>query len=792
MRVRSNSMNRFLISLLIVTMFLTVLSTGVAAQSVPTNTVACQAAGGIWCDDIEPLNTKKCQLLSEPNLESDVECTVTSVQNVHFTDKDLHTYSFKTLTVEEDASIRFRIGNDVSTFEDLTNQVYPPFEKGLGSGSQYTTCSDENGGRGGNGGSMFSIGMLGDIAETLRPINTAWPGVPGIAGANIEIISSEEITIAGKLNVSGSDGQNGKYPGNADDCDSAAGDDAGCGGSGAGGGGGGGSIRLRTIIFTLESTGEILANGGHGGIGGKGGKDDAETGWGGDGPEHGGNGGNGGGGDGGHIYIYTNQYAGSENFEYSNGLGGIRESSDSCSRIPQPGTDGAEGLALINPKENDPEGTDIPVPENGYLCNDGIDNDLDFLIDMDDPDCHDLGFYGESIPHQFSQAFISKWDTTLWNIIEDRDDFSWYDESAFNGGDLSCGDDFIGKCAGGSFDLECGDIEDISYCEKIGCELSSEATPCNRGVPDQYFGNNPANLFACSTQEGCGVVAPDGWPVCRGEVKSCEEAENNHGCDNYICEEGTVTTECSSIKKEKMCAIDDVCDWEPKVYDEITIDDFEFCGVKNCVGLPKSQCIDGCGWAESALIDFCLPMKTEEMCFGLEKTDCDDGCAWIEKEKQLDLGYVVNENDYGAYACFDNAVSKPDEFLGSSLDTPGKYYTWRDAGAKSYLIMQASDTQMISNGNEWFYCDASGTGTSNGIPVEEYDHFTPVVDEGKLRCSDKVISVIKDAGGSDLFPVFNCDLQPRSECDNKYAERVPDNTGYVYCHTDMGEVKCLT
>jgi len=132
-------------------------------------------------------------------------------------------------------------------------------------------------------------------------------GIGGNGGGAVKLIASNNVTISGVINVSGTTGGNGGDGGEnvytskcCDDWDS--GDDertysgAGGGGGGAGGGAGGGVMIKVGNILTFS--GNIIANGGNGGNGGKGGY--SSRGY------HGGRGTGGAGGGGGRIKVFLN------------------------------------------------------------------------------------------------------------------------------------------------------------------------------------------------------------------------------------------------------------------------------------------------------------------------------------------------------------------------------------------------------------------------------------------------------------------------------------------------------
>jgi hypothetical protein len=291
---------------------------------------------------------------------------------------------------------------------------------GFSGGDGYVSGASYSGGagseqKGGNG----NCAADGGITAKDKMINDFGGFNGGRAGGSVSI-NAKSIKNEGTISVNGDPGDSGL----TGESHAGAGEGGYGGGPGAGGGGAG---KIILTYNTISGAGTITANGGAGGGGGQGGngKDCG----------NGAGAGGGGGGDGGIIgLIPLTEPAGTMAINCEAGVGGSFGGSlgtsiddNSCGSGEAPtvalkGEDGKKGFCGIT--EMDPGG-------NGSIdynrCSDGLDNDKDTQIDMNDPDCNSIS---------------TIWDASIWTDYSKK---TGYLTSAKNISDAACGDD-IGSC----------------------------------------------------------------------------------------------------------------------------------------------------------------------------------------------------------------------------------------------------------------------------------------------------------------------------------------------------------
>lgn len=347
----------------------------------------------------------------KPGDSNTMDCTVSSDQQI-----PSGTYKAGVFTIETGVTLT------------VTQTSSHKHMEGCGDRGNGGKGHNNNGGRGGHGGLADHAGQDGADGKCCSGDGdcSGEKGVGGEAGGSIKI-NADYVFIEGTLNISGNpgtDGTNGEYS----SCDWNTPDE---GGSGGGGGGGGGGGELEITAHGFAGKGMVLARGGDGGNGdwGAGDNDDTNT------DDDGGGGGGGGGGSGGKITIKVKDLSSrfykssSEGYDLSGGAGGSGGASSSQADDGEEGDPGCEGKVDYAQYDNLIEQSD--AEDTIGLCNDGVDNDFNGLIDMDDPGCYQpagacpSSNYGPRTEEQYATQASQ----------------SWYDRSATDGSDGCCGDD---------------------------------------------------------------------------------------------------------------------------------------------------------------------------------------------------------------------------------------------------------------------------------------------------------------------------------------------------------------
>jgi|FLOH01.1.fsa_nt_gi hypothetical protein len=382
----------------------------------------CNQQGGLWCSNLPEQKCANNFDLANKDLDFYINCTISDDQIINvvstnnFKEKLLF---FNRLEFEADKSIAFfDSGAEINTTQ--------PSGYGSGGNGGGGDSSGGDGSKGGSGGIVLSKGSksgptsISCTGMTCTDATSSDGASPGNPGTKIGFFVNELITSGeNKINSSGSKGNDGvSWPSGWGTC--TCGNNRGIGGEGGGGGGAGGQIYL--FANNILGTGQlnIIVDGGFGGKGHNGYGD------GGSGNDDGGGGGGGGGGSGGQTYFGSLFETSVEiNLSFRQGLKGLKGNGAGDAHDGANGQDGTEGFSepisltdLFAAFE-----TTFSNENTRLKCNDYEDNDLDNLIDMDDPDCNDVLLTEQN------------WDGDLFNIIQP------YYESSQKGNDGVCGDD---------------------------------------------------------------------------------------------------------------------------------------------------------------------------------------------------------------------------------------------------------------------------------------------------------------------------------------------------------------
>ncbi|MDB4303526.1 hypothetical protein N9934_01880 [Desulfosarcina sp.] len=409
--------------------------------------------GGIWCNPGDG-TADYCAIPGQDY--SDRDCIVDEAQTVYFARDDDVTeakiFKFNKLEIQENLQISSDVwytpnthggsNTDCDHMEGRHGGTPNPSQLVGGIGGAGGMAGDSEGGEcgepGGGGGAGGTTAYRGGRGGAGYGWN--YGGWSNPAGGNVKFITQEFILLSGVvLSANGEDGNNGHEASNGDQ-----------GGGGGAGGSGGGIIHISTVSLVLN--GNIKANGGDGA---KGGNDFS-----------GGGGGGGGAGARGYVSftapieeedfcLKVQAVAGSEGEPgTSSGPNQVWQAEDGYSSEDI----GEEVCAKTKITETDPEG----LEENSVIyCQDGLDNDFDGLIDMQDGDCYNCTADSLTCGSSFdntgqcpSQTFT---DPLQFENLE-LEQFS-----ATNTDDGCCGDDGF-KCVPINFGM---DPLTLSYCNDI-------------------------------------------------------------------------------------------------------------------------------------------------------------------------------------------------------------------------------------------------------------------------------------------------------------------------------------
>jgi len=656
-----------------------------------------------------------------------IDCTIDQDQNVIFGEStpSQHIFTFTNLIVDNDIVLSFSnsrsinvagsggnggsASDDADSSEDggaATTNTYTSSTGVGGNGGKsgrYNGYDDEAGGGGGAGGSGGKISVKGGGGGTgghgSDHSGTTGGGNGGMQGSDIKLIISGELKLRNensKISVNGQDGIKGN------DGNSGSGSTGGDGGGGGGGGGGAGKIYITTSI--ISGLGEITAQGGAGGAGGNGHNGEEKA--------NGGGGGGGGGGDGGTISVLANNIQGDVKISCAGGIGGVEGSkggTDDGGAAGSSGSTGKSGSCYGSPQPNSETDPAASGTDNPLLCNNNLDDDNDSFINMCDSDCFVTGAKNNEWSNDgpisptifYGQVVSPATEAPLEQGIMTYSDYTSWDPSATSGLDAVCGDDIAPE--GCSLKIQsCNQLE-YNACSSSCSWIESSPATCTGGECD-------CDAFSTDDQYGSG---------CDGRQPAGCESRFNNG--RYVCE-GTYT--CEDLSTED-CA--DLC----------------------CVYTPPVESSSCTGTIDPSL------------CSG---TSCDNTfCVDHTQDAPFtnDYGTITGPTVNGAnkynYMCYNNIADLRSPAKTDDTNFPA--WDWKDAAdqdtAFKIFTLQSSSgktVDVISNSEEWFYCNADSTITTglNGREISDGNTFDGVYGDS-ITCGQ----ILTNLDG-DIFTDGNC------------------------------------
>lgn len=668
----------------------------------------CNTNGGIWCG--ADVNNGECVLSSSNPLAPSVlpSCHVQVGQDV-FVNEDVY-FHFDELTVT--AGIGIRQNNPSAAQKGADNACVSGADR-QGPYSTQGGSSDEgrgggakkgDSGKGGGGGAGGAGGAIGE-AGGRGGYGGGWDDNDGRSWNDLKAAGPKKVSFfinklvmndigvfTSSFYLSGVDGDSSPTPPpdneGADDDTNCEGDSPiGEGGSGGQGGSGAGHA-VFTIYEQFEYTGShsaplFRADGGDGGNGGRPGKDTGSG-----GPD-GCPGAGGGGGAGGIIEWYSDEANRplDSQFSTNGGAKGVKGANNQCDSYNDPiydqVQDGLDGYHTF---------FDLATET---LCNDGIDNDGDSFVDMEDHDCISLGDFDV-----IELLSVGDPGTKASNI-----GLSWWNPSAFDGSDGVCGDEVSSG---------------IILSDAMNDNQNSWNFFSTGGFEDGYmkmpFGGG-ASVTLPFTKHGEEIT-----------IDLIEHADHAHGYVGvYFIDssQGATAVLLSDLSYSTTCDIApyintnnyyrlDVTSGTPCTF-QVNSPEIDQIFIFYSVAVNNME-----GWADSLFV----------------------GGIISDSE---DLGHVLEPIGFAQemkYICLSDYDANDGGIIYSANNQAGDW-RWYDASSSlssEFAAHKLNGFDIISNTEEWFYCDAYDASSSgNGLgpsPVPNFGSFSDPTAQFSNLCVD--------------------------------------------------------
>lgn len=151
-------------------------------------------------------------------------------------------------------------------------------------------------------------------------------------------------------------------------------------------------------------------------------------------------------------------------------------------------------------------------------------------------------------------------------------------------------------------------------------------------------------------------------------------------------------------------------------------------------------------------------------CEVLSSTDCSANSLCEINSDLSDVGYVSLDGEYFCGKDKAPETEAADNENKLSLFTSAQWHWW-DAGAANvpFKIHTTNGVDYISNGQEWFYCNATGDvpAKGKGTAIAEGENFSSATDPGELDC----VSAINELGHFETsFTECQNDAEGRFYC----------------------------
>jgi len=575
------------------------------------------------------------------------------------------------------------------------------------------TAYFESGGIGGIGGALLRPGIAGgnEFYTFLAPLQPSLykKNLSAENGGGLLELYASTIVIEGTLSASGGAGSPGWF--NA----------AGQRGAGGAGGGGGGKIMLFANEINVTGTAQLIANGGLGGGGGNGDCGGASK------CEHQGNGGSGGGGNAGEIELnirnptsrtLTCAKIDTEGSMYTSTKGGSW-SENRCGPVidcynPYTGNTQTAYCRSVAGTDNDnlPLCTSYDAIEttgdNPYaLCNNGIDDDGNGLIDMKDPACFNITGDGGTCPSS-NYGPMSGPINSLTSSFP-----SWFKQTTTNGYDACCGDDDY--WLNGNFEI----MTDLTNTECSGmpygwsCDINPSECQSRGSDPIvAHRGECSLELFTINSDKGSSAT------------KLVDLASGNYIVSVWVYSSGIASQNKASL------FINDSTPGNSKEVFSTRNDSWQYLNTTISVNKnPVTILLKNLGTGDAyTLFD---DLRVEKLNSTNNKFN--------PYNTLQDYGFIDNSDKY-----FCN-----DLLTGTSTysNSPHINYTWLDAAysQNAFKIITvgtpSGSSDVISNGQKWFYCNAMNNSALNAYPMNESGTFASAAGFGRIFCKDALTTI---------------------------------------------------
>ena len=282
------------------------------------------------------------------------------------------------------------------------------------------------------------------------------------------------------------------------------------------------------------------------------------------------------------------------------------------------------------------------------------------------------------------------------------------------------------------------------YCDALGSASGNNAN-FSQGVLNIYQGNNDAFQFIKNTfggSDGCCGDDVSTQGTCLGSINCAGLSGTDSKC---IISNGCTQSSCNTYSG---CSGTNCANTIASCISKIGCTDIElgYCSITippNTAGASIYQkyicrAYGGTWYTTYVTCNNSFCQGSGSSCNYLsDPTECSAtfGCTYNITAGSGDVGFISStgssDNSRSQYLCLNS----------STLQNPkDSNYKWFRAEQNPYLITTlatgSKTTDVISNGNDWYYCNATGDVTLGGKPVAEYHTFNNKNSDNTFSCSE--------------------------------------------------------
>ncbi len=311
-----------------------------------------------------------------------------------------------------------------------------------------------------------------------------------------------------------------------------------------------------------------------------------------------------------------------------------------------------------------------------------------------------------------------------------------------------------------------GDSGSKVLCDAVGGDYSSAIYPlskrcCGDSADDKDYIDKETGLVCVLNSDGLGGT----WVPFLNNYYDTESEQTI--AKGYCSEQDGVATGADALNYDDVRNDIGSYDFSARNGLDGCCGDDTGCVAKDCSDIDSSIAKDVAGCYQLSFGDTIFTGSPEEAvfrdCAQLNKDACkaSDICEW--NKTNSDAGYVSTN---GEYFCGKDA-SSADDTSAISLSSDS-LWKWWDAGAAGvpFKIHTTNGVDYISNGMNWFYCDATGdVPAKNGaIPIHEGQSFTSATSENKYSCVDALNALASENVFPEATAFNNCKGNSNSYC----------------------------